>query len=82
MPRLADLRRNYSTSAELTDRDVVLDESMVSDLRSHLTSTDLVERKVGAALSVCHWILGGLRGAGRTVYPAKRELTSRRILPR
>lgn len=74
MPRLADLRRQYSTATDFSDRDVQSDESLVSDFRSQLSPTDVVERKFGEAVGVCYWLLGGLR--------SPRSQTTRRVLPR
>lgn len=65
MPRLADLRRQHTGRFPTTVSDVVLDESFVSDVRSQISSADVVDQKVGAALGVCFWSLGGRRGAPR-----------------
>lgn len=82
MPQLSDLRRQYPTAAEYGDREALFDESLVSDVRSQLSSTDVVERKVGAALGVCYWILGGMRGPGRSSPLPTRYQPGHRILPR
>ncbi len=87
MPRLADLRRQYADFPDFAEREPVretlCDESLVSDARSHLSTADVVDRKVGAALGVCFWILGGRRLPSRTSTSRNASLpTSRRVLPR
>lgn len=82
MPQLSDLRHQYPNASEFGEREALFDESLVSDVRSQLSSTDIVERKVGAALGVCYWILGGLRGPGRSSSLQARYQTPRRNLPR
>lgn len=66
MPRLADLRRQYVSATEFSDRETHAGESLVSDVRSRLSSSEMVEKKVGAALGLCYWIVGGVRGSVRS----------------